>query len=371
MPTQRPTPPEEFAYQAQPVATIVDIARVCQVSSASVSRVLTGLPGVKAMKREEILKAAEALGYRPNRAARRLVTQKSHLLGFIASDLRNAAYLEYFHTLERAVRADGYEFLIADSERSADRERANIERMLDNRVDGLMVLPVSDWIGPGNIKHLERLQMSRLPSVLFGHLEGAQFDSVSSDEFHAARLLIEHLHHLGHQKFGFIELADAMNRPQNERLQGVLNAMHSLNLPSSCLRVMDANTPHWTEDIIDALNSKSAPTALICVNDLLALSLLRPFQKAGISVPEAVSIVAFGKTMLTDTALTDLVSPSLTLAEFDNQAVAKNGAAMLLERLANPSLPYRTVRIPASFVIRESTTLPQQRSVSSLKRFSN
>ena len=356
-----PVKADEIAYQPQAAATIVDIAKLCQVSSASVSRVLTGLPGVKAKKREKILKVAETLGYRPNRAARRLVTQKSNLLGFIASDLRNTAYLEYFHTLERAVRADGYEFLIADSERSAERECANIERMLDNRVDGLMVLPVSDWIGPGNIEHLERLQMSGLPSVLFGHLEGARFDSVSSDEFDAARLLTEHLHQLGHRKFAFIELADAMNRPQNERLQGVRNTMRALGLPESALRVMDANTASWTEEIIALLKRKSAPTALICVNDLLALYLLRPLQKAGISVPDAVSMVAFGKTMLTDTALTDLVSPSLTLAEFNNQTVAAGGAAMLLERLANPTLPPRTIRVPASLLARESTA-PAPRS---------
>ena len=121
------------------VVTIVDIARICNVSTASVSRVMTGLPGVKAEKREQILSTAENIGYRPNRAARRLVTNKSFMFGFIASDLRNTAYLEYFHTLEREVRREGYEFLIADSEQSVEQENANIEKMLDNRVDGLML----------------------------------------------------------------------------------------------------------------------------------------------------------------------------------------------------------------------------------------
>lgn len=338
-----------------PAVTIADIARVCGVSSASVSRVLNGLPGVNAAKRKQMLEVANNLGYRPNRAAQRLVNQKSHLLGFIASDLRNTAYLEYFYTLERAMRKDGYEFLIADSERSAQREQANIERMLDNRVDGLLILPVSDWVGPGEVSHLKQLSASALPCVLFGELRGLKLDSVSNDERFAAALLVRHLYDLGHRHLGFVGISELQNRPAKQRLDGVKAALSARNIAPSTLRTLTAHTPGWIDRLLAWFREPTPPTAVICVDDLLALSLIRPLQTDGLIIPRDVALCGFGKSMIAETVMAELSSPSLTRVEFDHPLVAENGAAMLLERIAKPGLAPRTVYLPSTLVAREST----------------
>jgi DNA-binding LacI/PurR family transcriptional regulator len=344
--------------RASAPATIIDIANLCGVSPASVSRVLTGLPGVKAAKRKKILETSSQLGYRPNRAARRLVTQKSQLLGFIASDLRNTAYLEYFHILERAVRGGGYEFLIADSERSSERERTNIERMLDNRVDGLVILPVSDWLGTDEVAHLRHLESLRMPCVLLGHLLNFQFDSISPDEYGATALLVDHLWELGHRRFGFVRHADAHNRPAMERLEGTTAALAKHGYPAGALRVGAFEKPGWENTVLGWLSEPDAPTAIICVNDLAALRLLRPFHAAGISVPEHVSLCGFGRSWIAENDVGAFFYPSLTVVDFDSPVIAEGGANMLLRRIANAELPLQTIRVPARLVARESTAPP-------------
>ncbi len=345
----------ERTTKDESVATIVDIARICNVSTASVSRVMTGLPGVKAEKREQILSTAATIGYRPNRAARRLVTNKSHMFGFIASDLRNTAYLEYFHTLEREVRREGYEFLIADSEQSVERENANIEKMLDNRVDGLMLLPVSDWLGDGDVSHLRKLELKPIPVVLFGYLQGFNFDSISADETAAAAQLIDHLFDLGHRRYLYVEIGDLLNRPAQERLNGVKHALRNKGLPASALRVTSAESEGWLQEVLKTLTKSMPPTAIICVNDLIAFQLYRPLHDAGISVPQDVSMCSFGTSRIEHTDIGELLIPSLTTVDFDNEAVAKNGAIMLLDRLTDArSLP-KMSRVPGHLLVREST----------------
>jgi len=344
----------ERAAKYETVATIVDIARICKVSTASVSRAMTGMRGVKAEKREQILSTAKTIGYRPNRAARRLVTNKSHLFGFIASDLQNTAYLEYFHTLERAVRRAGYEFLIADSERSLERESANIEKMLDNRVDGLMLLPVSDWLGEGDVSHLRKLESQPIPVVLFGHLKQVKFDSISADEEAGALLLIDHLFTLGHRSFLYVGIGDSLNRPARERLNGLKRGLAKKGLAASALQTISFEPKGWPK-ILTRLKSRVPPTAIICVHDLLAFQLYRPLRDAGISVPEDVSLCSFGTSRIAYTNIGELLIPSLTTVEFDNQAVAKGGAAMLLDRLTHPSRLPRTARVPGHLLVREST----------------
>lgn len=335
--------------------TIVDIARTCKVSPASVSRVLTGLRGVKAEKRAEILNMAAKLGYRPNRVARRLVTKKSHLFGFIASDLRNTAYLEYFHTLERAVRQEGYEFLIADSERSSEREHANIEKMLDNRVDGLMLLPVSDWIGDTEVTHLRQLESHQMPVVLFGHLNGFKFDSISADEAEGAKQLVDYLFDLGHRTFAYVGMGDPRNRPALERFEGIKSALRRKRLPASALWVESCESPDWTGQVLKAVTGKKPPTAIICVNDLIAYRLYRPLRDAGIAIPQDVSLCGFGRTLIENTDIGELLLPSLTVVEFDNQAVARGGAAMLLDRLADVNSLPKSSRVQPRLLPREST----------------
>lgn len=338
--------------------TIIDIARLCGVSPASVSRVLTGIPGVKAAKRKKILETSRQLGYRPNRAARRLVTRKSQLLGFIASDLRNTAYLEYFHTLERAVREAGYEILIADSERSPQRELANIERMLDNRVDGLVILPVSDWVGANEADHLRYLESLPTPCVLLGHLGNFQFDSIAADEHGAAALLVNHLWELGHRSFGFAGLGDTPNRPARERLEGITAALAAHGYPEQALRLAEIEEPGWESTVLQWISQTDAPTAILCVNDLAALRLLRPFHAAGISVPGNVSLCGFGRSLLAGNDISSFFNPSLTIVDFDIPAIAQEGANILLKRIENPELPLRTLRVPAQLVARESTGPP-------------
>lgn len=338
--------------------TIVDIARTCGVSPASVSRVLTGVAGVKEAKRALILETSSRLGYRPNRAARRLVTQKSQLLGFVASDLRNTAYIEYFHTLERAVRKGGYEILIADSERSPEQERKNIERMLDNRVDGLVILPVSDWVGRKGAEHLRHLEQLATPTVLLGQLPDFAFDSISADEKAAASLLVNHLWELGHRSFGFVGFGDPDNRPAKERLEGTAAALEALGCKRKAIRYAEYSDSCWSSVVLDWFTQPHPPTAIVCVNDLLALRLLRPLHAAGIPVPGTVSLCAFGLSSLAGNDIGSLITPSLTVVAFDIPEIAKKAARMLLKRIENPRLALRSALHPARLVVQESTGPP-------------
>ncbi len=343
-----------------------ELARLSNTSVATVSRALSGKPGVSERKRGSIQALAQRLGYRPNQFARSLLSGSSNTVGFITANLKNAAHLSFVSYIESAVRNRGGQILIADSRQSIEREKENIEILLSHQANGLIIFPVYDMDSSVDIGHLLELQTQRVPIVIAGLIEGYGFDTVVSDEIDAGRRLANHLLELGHKRFGFIGANYA--RPSVAgRIRGVAAALREAGLPvdpsfeahglagAQNRHVRQVASLHfpaddWIEQVLGWFDGPDAPTALICLNPTFALRLIRSLKRRGLRIPGDISIVAFGEDLWCQHAETTLT----TIAPNDEE-VARLLYETLMRRIERPHAPPTVHLVSQLFNPRESS----------------
>ncbi|MBE7489698.1 MAG: Catabolite control protein A [bacterium] len=332
--------------------TIRDLARMSNTSVATVSRALGKKPGVTPETRERILHLAESLGYQPNRTAQSLVRKKTHLIGLVVSAISNPWYVEFLGRMEIFCNRRGYQILVSDSALNVEREKENINIMLQHQAEGLIIFPVSDWLIQEEFDYYLKLKLKHFPFVLIGKVEGYGFDCVFSEEVSSARTLARHLIGLGHRHFGVVGY-DPNNRPCRERLQGIRLEMESAGLCPSMeegLRITGCDRSSWVETLGGWFTSSIPPTALIPTNCQVSLELYRPLQQMGISIPGDVSIASFD-----DTFWVKLVTPSLSVCRPDDEMVSQLALQTLMERIENPNGISRIQPVPQQLVVRESS----------------
>ncbi|HEY8846050.1 MAG TPA: LacI family DNA-binding transcriptional regulator, partial [Candidatus Limnocylindrales bacterium] len=142
-------------------ATITDVARLANVSTATVSRVLSGGGGARDETRDRVLVAARELGYRPSGVARSLRQRATRTLGLIVTDIENPFFPELVRTVEDAAREMGYAILLCNASDDPEREAGYLELLVDRWVDGVVIAASS--LG---VRHREWLLAAPLPIVL-------------------------------------------------------------------------------------------------------------------------------------------------------------------------------------------------------------
>lgn len=334
--------------------TIRDLAKLANTSTATISRVLSEKPGVSDVKRRSILELVERLGYSPNRIAQNLALQKSHTLGYIAADLRNAQYVSIFRYVQRFVEPSGYQILIADSHLDVEKERRNIQIMRQHRAEGLIIFPLHDWNDDSSVDHLVELKLSRFPFVIVGRIDGYGFDSVTSEEFETARELAGRLFDAGHKRIAFVG-AEETNRCIRERLAGVRRAARDRGEALAPGHIV----PHkegWPAAMMAMLRRKDRPTALVMMNDVCALTAWPLLTEAGFNLPADLSIVSFG-----DNLWSSHLRPRLTTTVEDVEEVARVAMELLMRRTEDSAAPPRSSLIPQRIIKRDSLAPPPAR----------
>ena len=336
--------------------TIRDLARMTNTSVATVSRAIGNKPGVTPETRERIVLLAESLGYQPNRNAQSLVQQKTHLIGLIASALRNPWYIEFLGRMEAFCAERGYQILVTESQLNLLREQENINIMLQHQAEGLVIFPVSDWLSQDDFDYLLKLKLRRFPFVLIGRVEGYGFDCVFTEEVDSATRLTQHLIDLGHTRFGMVDY-DPRNRPARERLEGIKRALMTAGLLSRedsmtepVLRVSTYERTQWRACLESWFSSSQPPTALIPTNCGVGLELYRPLTEMGLRIPQEVSIASFD-----DPDWVKHLAPAMTVCRPDDEKVIQLALQTLVERIQNPGGPSKVVSVPQELVVREST----------------
>ncbi len=327
--------------------TIKDIARMAGTSTATISRVLSGAPGVGEEKRMGILELIERCGYQPNRIAQNLVNNRSNTLGFIASDVENVFYFQFFRQIENRCKKAGYQIFLADSEQDVEKEKENIEIMLSRRVEGLIIFPVHDYRTDTNVDHLLELRLRKFPFVLAGKAPGYGFNSVTSEEVKSAYGLTKRLLDFGHRRFAFLGKVPN-NRCVAERLEGVRKALWEAGVDLSEDRVLTEHVG-WPEDVARMFSRKDRPTALVAANDTIALKVMPHLRRTGLSIPRDLSLVTFD-----DNVWSSYLQPALTTCAVDFEEVGRLTLELLLRKIEDPQSAPEQHEVPQKQVIRES-----------------
>lgn len=322
---------------------MTDVARLCGVSKMTVSRVLNGRPGVSPDTRARVLAAMAELNYRPNTAARALVTGRSRVLGIISFNTALYGPASTLAGIEEAARDAGYFVSIATLKPGTPwTAEAVAEHLRAQTVDGIIMSAPHAWI----VEALRYLP-GDLPVVALDGQRGP-VPRVAVDQYAGAVKATEHLLSLGHATVwhvaGPADWASAQAREQGWR-----DALSAAGRP-----IPPAVRGDWSVGSGHACGTDLAGhaglTAIFAANDQMALGVLGALQDAGLGVPARVSLVGFD-----DVPEARYFRPPLTTVRQDFESVGRRSLELLLKQLDGTSRHPRHVVIEPTLVVREST----------------
>ncbi len=331
---------------------MADVARSAGVSVATVSHVLNDTRPVLPHTRQAVLDAVEELGYTPNTLARSLVTSRTRSIGLAVSAISNPYFTEILQGVEARALEHGYSLLIADPHDDPGHERKVVQLLHERRVDGMIVAPSAD---PRAL--LAYLGRHRVPAVLLDRVvdvpEGEaapRLDQICAESTEPTARLVGHLAGLGHRRIGLVAGRPGLSTTR-ERITGYRHGLAAAGLPfdERLLVHGDSEAAGGERAASDLLSLAVPPTALVTANNAMTIGALRALRDRGLSVPGDLALCCFD-----DFAWADLFSPRLTAVAQPSRDLGAQAVRLLLERLAAPDRPARTVRLPCTFVHRTS-----------------
>lgn len=296
-------------------ATIRDVARACGVHISTVSRTFSAPHLVNPETRSRVLACAENLGYRPNRAARALITGRTHNIGLIVADIANPFFPPLIKAAESQARQRDYHIFVADTSEDPAVEE-DLVHALAKQVDG--VLLCSPRMSNSLIEQLSR----EVPLVVINR-QVAGLPAVVMDVGQGARLAVEHLTGLGHRDIAL--LGGPRGSWTNREIRRA--ATTAARAADANLTVLGPNPPTEGGGLAMAEQVRRAgATAVLAYNDLMAIGLIEGLDSLGIQVPRDISVVG-----IDDIALSRLTRPKLTTVATPTAAAGRTAVDMLLQ----------------------------------------
>ncbi len=322
--------------------TIRDVARACGVHISTVSRTFSAPHLVNPETRSRVLATAEKLDYRPNRAARALITGRTHNLGLIVADIANPFFPPLIKAAESQARMHDNHVFVADTNEDPAVEE-DLVRALARQVDGLLLC--SPRMSNSLIEQLSR----EVPLVVVNRLV-AGLPCVVMDVAAGARAAINHLVTLGHHRLAL--LGGPRGSWTNREIRKA--AVAAARSAGAELSVIGPNAP--TEEggqAVAAQVVREEVTAVLAYNDLMAIGLLDGLDQLGVRVPADVSVVG-----IDDIAQARLSRPKLTTVATPTPAAGRAAVDMLLQHGADRRTTARAV-LQTELIVRDSTGKPR------------
>jgi LacI family transcriptional regulator len=329
--------------------TLQEVAKRAKVSPATASRVLSGSGRVKAAARARVLRAADELNYHPNIHARTLARGRSRTLGMIVSNLKNPFFLDIFQALENDAHERGFEVVVANTDYRPEQLLTHVRLMGGRRVAGLAVI-VSEM----EPTLMESLSKSKVPVVFYGvGVAAGSLASIKGDYGRGTRRVVEYLYSLGHRQLAFVGHHTAL-APLHVRLRSFVEAVRGCGDGATYATVADEDSPSGGQRATQQLFASGArPTAIVCVNDFMALGVLKALRDLGLRIPGDVSVVGCDNI-----SLSAFACPALTTISVPRERIGHLISEALMPDGEVSPLSGREVVIEAELIIRDSTGPP-------------
>jgi LacI family transcriptional regulator len=333
--------------------TLEKVAGRARVSTATVSRVLNNTGRVSESTRARVLRAVAELKYHPNVHARTLAHGQSRTLGLIVSNLRNPFFLDIFRTLEMEAHEKGLEVVVANTDYRPDQLLIHTRLMLGRRLAGLALI-----VSESHPELLDVLADSRAPVVFFDESSGADnVVNITVDYASGTRRAVEYLYSLGHRHFAFVGHHTALE-PLDVRRRTFLDTVKSCCSKARARTVAGEDSPEGgLRATRHLLETGFEPTAVVCVNDLMALGVLRALRQAGLGIPKDVSVVGCDNI-----SLSEFACPPLSTINIPRGKIGHIILQALMPGEGSTPILGRAVEIQPELLIRDSTGPPPDRS---------
>lgn len=324
---------------------ISEIAKLAGVSPSAVSRYLNN-GYLSAEKKEAIRKVIEKTGYRPLVQAQILRTRKTKTIGVVLPKIDSFSISSVVAGIDSVLEREGYQILLADTRNDPGRELRYLDMFDDQRVDGVILL--------GTVftpKHIACLKKSRVPIVIAGQQLPGAF-CVYHDDYHAFYGITKLLLDKGVRRLAYMGALPQDKAVGQERTRGYQDAVREAGLEDQAahMAVADFTMASGRETARALWESYGPLDALVCATDNMAVGALRYFQSRGIRVPEDVLLTGQGASNISE-----VTSPAVTSIRYFYEECGTNAASLLLERLEDPALPAKEVKLGYAIVEQGST----------------
>lgn len=325
------------------LANIKDVAKYCGVSAMTVSRALNNSKEISFETKEKILKACEELGYKPNYAARSLITKKTKMIGLIIPDITNQYYANISKGVSSFIEAFGYGLILCNSDRKKAHEESYLNFLTEGRVDGMIVLPVNPQ------KEDYENVAKQIPLVMAdNYVEGLDVSFVANDNYYGGTAIIEHLIKQGYEKIGII-LGGEKSTASNERFRAYKDVLRNNNIDFDKDIVLYSNaTFDEGFNLAEKLIEKGVD-CIFAINDTVAMGVIKYCYLNGINIPRDLGIAGYDNI-----EQSSMLPIPLTTVDQNDKLIGKIAAELIMNRIIKNDAENRAVILEPKLVIRKS-----------------
>lgn len=323
---------------------ISEIAKLAGVSPSAVSRYLNH-GYLSAEKKAAIAKVIQETGYIPSSHAQTLRTKKTKLIGVIIPKIDSDSISQVVAGISEVLSEEGYQMLLANTENDPEKELEYLNTFSQHMVDGVILL--------GTVlsaKLRSRLRSLEFPMVILGQAASLT-SSIYHDDYLAAVKMTEYMIQKGYRKICYIGVSEKDEAVGKLRKQGFLDTMKKNQLPVSEAAVKTGSfyMENGFENIACLLKEVPDLDAVLCATDTIALGAIKYLNQKKIRIPQEAAVAGFG-----DSRASSILSPSLTTVHFYYRECGMEGAKILLEKIADPNTPDKSLKLGFELIEHES-----------------
>ena len=326
--------------------TLEDVARVAGVSRQTVSRAINNKGEISPATKERVMGAIQQLGYRPNRLAQGMVTQRTFTVGLILSNITNPFFPEVTHGVQDAAQAREYDVFLCNTDDNAVSEMQQLQSLAAREVDGIILFSHQasdvDLIAFADTYH---------PIVVINRvIEHPNVSVMMVKNYHGAQMVADYFIDRGHTKLGMLT-NDIPSGSQTRRVRGFRERIQDrgLLLPDDHLITAPASLEGGRLAAHQLLNNHPETTAIFTYNDLMALGAIRACGERNLHIPDDVAIIGFD-----DISFAAMATPSLSSVHVDKYALGQHAMARLVAMIDAPEMKFPLEEIDVELILRES-----------------
>lgn len=326
--------------------TIKQVAEYAGVSTATVSRVISGSGMVTKKLLKRVQNAIDQLDYHPNQAARRLRRRITKLVGVVISDIQNPYFSTLVEGIESILLENGYLLLLGNSSENLAREHQHLDIFLSEKVSGVIFISTGD-----DSFYYQKFRTAGIPLVAVDRKPtNLDVDLIQLDNDEASFIAVNHFVLEGHRRIGLIAGPNYLSTG-SERCAGYQRALLSVGLSFDQELIQYGNFRHdgGYQSMGALLDLPDSPSAVLVSNNLMTLGALQMIQERGLNIPDEISLIGFD-----DMAWAPSLRPPLTVIAQPVYEMGTTAARLLLDRIDHPENPIRRITFDGRLIIRSS-----------------
>ena len=327
------------------MANMTDVAKLANVSTATVSRVIQNPEAVKEKTRVKVLQAIEELNYQPNILARYFRRTETKTILVVVPSIMNNVFPQMIAGIDLVANQSGYKVLLGNTYQDPEKAYSYIEELKQKQVDGMILLTTR--LDNDVITDIA----DRYPVVLTSDfIEGLNVPTVAIDNISSSREAVEHLLRLGHCRIGMITgpLNSLLSR---DRLKGYRQALLANDIVIESVLIQEGD--HTYDSGYNQMNKflalENPPTAIFAANDSMAMGAIKAVKDQNLKVPEDVAVVGFDNIQFSE-----IFEPALTTIAQPLIEMGKQSMELLLKQIKGDSVKKKQLVLDTKLIIRDS-----------------